>query len=113
MNVGPKGDGSWDERDAGLTRRVGDWLKINGSSIYGAGASGLPIQNWGVTTRRGDTRLEFDYKAHPESKGVASVLAGHLHLDRGTTLCKLTGKGHTGQQYLCPIAIRLVKDSSR
>lgn len=54
MNVGPMGDGRWDERDAGLTRKVGDWLKVNGESIYGAEASDLPLQSWGVTTRKGD-----------------------------------------------------------
>ena len=265
MNVGPKGDGSWDVRDAALTHRIGDWLQENGESIYGAGASGLPLQSWGVTTRKGDllyvhvfdwpedgvltlgglkapikkgwvlsdpkqkvsferlgeldyqihlpavrpdtlntvlalrlgkgpdpdslrlldgnreqvlyafdaqllgkglgygdgkrnrnyvrnwtsekqglqwdfrlneaadfavcldyntvsaedsgtvvlsfgdTQLEIPYTGFPEAKGTASLQAGSIHLEPGQTTCTLSGKGHEGAQYLCPIAVRLVR----
>lgn len=55
MNIGPMGNGQWDERDRQLTRQIGQWLKVNGESIYGAKKSGLPLQTWGVTTLKGDT----------------------------------------------------------
>lgn len=265
MNVGPKGDGSWDERDASLTHRIGDWLHLNGESIYGAGASGLPLQSWGVTTRKGDllyvhvfnwpedgvltlgglkapirqgwllsdpkqrlsferlgesdyqihlpaarpdtlntvlalrlgkgpdpdpirlldesheqilyafdarllgkglgygdgkrdrnyvrnwksdsqglqwdfrlneaadyvvyldyntvsaedggtvilnfgdTQLEIPYNGFPEAKGTTRLQAGQIHLEPGQTTCTLSGKGHEGAQYLCPIAVRLIR----
>ena len=65
MNVGPMGNGRWDEKDIALTRQIGDWLKVNGASIYGAGSSGLPVQNWGVTTRRADTLFVHVFEASP------------------------------------------------
>ena len=52
MNVGPMGNGKWDETDVKIFQSVGDWLKINGEAIYGNGKTGLPIQNWGVTTHK-------------------------------------------------------------
>ena len=54
MNVGPMGNGKWDEKDVQIFKGVGDWLKVNGKAIYGNTKTGLPIQNWGVTTRKGD-----------------------------------------------------------
>lgn len=55
MNVGPMGNGKWDERDIAVFRKVGEWIRKNGSSIYGTGPSGLPVQPWGVTTKKADT----------------------------------------------------------
>lgn len=55
MNVGPRGDGSWDPVDVEIFRGVGRWLEVNGESIYGTVQSGLPQQRWGVTTRKGST----------------------------------------------------------
>jgi alpha-L-fucosidase len=54
MNAGPMGNGKWDQSDVDLFKSVGDWLKIYGEAIYGNVPTGLPVQNWGVTTRRGD-----------------------------------------------------------
>lgn len=55
MNVGPMGNGRWDERDVEIFRGVGKWLEVNGESLYGAVRTDLPQQAWGVTTWRGDT----------------------------------------------------------
>lgn len=55
MNVGPMGDGRWNEKDLNIFHTVGKWLSVNGESIYGAGSDPLPLQPWGVTTMRGDT----------------------------------------------------------
>lgn len=54
MNVGPMGNGKWDETDIAIFRGVGDWLKMNGEAIYGAERTDLPVQHWGVATRKGD-----------------------------------------------------------
>ena len=50
MNVGPMGNGRWDKRDIEVFQGIGQWLKVNGESIYGAQRTNLPIQPWGVTT---------------------------------------------------------------
>lgn len=55
MNVGPMGNGKWDERDVEIFRGVGDWLKVNGEGIYGVERTDLPVQQWGVTAWKGDT----------------------------------------------------------
>ncbi len=55
MNVGPMGNGKWDQRDVDIFLGIGRWMKKNGNSIYGADRSDLPIQSWGVITQKNDT----------------------------------------------------------
>jgi len=54
MNIGPKGDGTFDEKDLHILRGIGKWMDVNGESIYGTAAGPLPLQNWGVSTLKGD-----------------------------------------------------------
>jgi hypothetical protein len=77
MNVGPMGNGKWDEIDVQIFRGVGDWLKVNGEAIYGNDKTGLPIQNWGVTTRKGD-RLYLHVYQYPED---GKLVVGGLSAD--------------------------------
>lgn len=42
-------DGVWDQPEAG------DWLRVNGGSIYNTRGGPLPPRPWGVTTQKGDT----------------------------------------------------------
>ncbi len=55
MNVGPMGNGKWDQRDVDIFLGIGKWMKKNGNSIYGADRTDLPIQSWGVVTAKHDT----------------------------------------------------------
>ncbi|MFL5774109.1 MAG: alpha-L-fucosidase, partial [Flavisolibacter sp.] len=50
MNIGPKGDGSFDDRDVRILNGIGKWMANNGESIYGTSATTLPLQSWGVST---------------------------------------------------------------
>ena len=54
MNIGPKGDGMFDEKDVAILKGIGQWVDKNNESIGNAGASGLPLQNWGVSTLKGN-----------------------------------------------------------
>ena len=54
MNIGPEGDGSFDPRDTTILQGIGRWMQVNGESIYGTSASPLPLQNWGVSTLKGN-----------------------------------------------------------
>ncbi|TZF83098.1 alpha-L-fucosidase [Pedobacter sp. BS3] len=54
LNIGPKGDGEFDSKDTRILDSIGLWMSKNSSSIYGAGKSPLPLQNWGVTTLKGN-----------------------------------------------------------
>ncbi len=50
MNIGPKGDGTFDVKDGAILQGIGKWMQKNGESIYGTTAGRLPLQSWGVTT---------------------------------------------------------------
>lgn len=52
LNVGPTGKGVVPEESASILRQVGDWVRRNGESIYGAGRSPLGLQAWGCSTYR-------------------------------------------------------------
>ncbi|MBO9154867.1 alpha-L-fucosidase [Chitinophaga sp. GCM10012297] len=54
MNIGPMGNGVIDPRDTVILHSVGQWLKTNGPSVYGATASPLPLQYWGEVTKKGN-----------------------------------------------------------
>ncbi|WP_315814687.1 alpha-L-fucosidase [Paraflavitalea speifideaquila] len=56
MNIGPKGDGTLDARDVAILKGIGQWVDKNYESVGGAGISGLPLHNWGVSTRK-DNKL--------------------------------------------------------
>lgn len=51
MNIGPKGNGKIDKKDFDILKGIGNWLTINGESIYGTDKTTLPLQSWGVSTR--------------------------------------------------------------
>jgi alpha-L-fucosidase len=50
MNIGPKGDGTFDEKDVKILQGIGKWMEKNSESIYGTTASPLPYHSWGVST---------------------------------------------------------------
>jgi alpha-L-fucosidase len=52
MNIGPKGDGSFDEKDTRILDEIGAWMKTNSASIIGTKRSVLPIPAWGVITQK-------------------------------------------------------------
>ncbi|HUP10775.1 MAG TPA: alpha-L-fucosidase, partial [Niastella sp.] len=54
MNIGPKGDGTFDNKDQVILKGIGAWLQKNSESIYGSVASALPLQSWGVSTLKGN-----------------------------------------------------------
>lgn len=55
MNIGPMGNGEIDPKDTAILYAIGKWMEMNGESIYGAGRTPLPLQSWGVSTRKGNT----------------------------------------------------------
>ena len=50
MNIGPKGDGEFDDKDLAILNGIGKWMDKSGESIYGSNASPMPLQSWGVST---------------------------------------------------------------
>ena len=96
MNVGPMGDGKWDEKDVQIFRGIGQWLKVNGEAIYGNEKTGLPVQNWGVTTRKGNNIYLHIYKYPKDSKLIvgglsADVAKAYMLAGKNSVTCEKTG----------------------
>lgn len=55
INIGPTGTGEWDPKSESILLEVGDWLCINGDSIYGAGTAPTARPSWERCTLKGNT----------------------------------------------------------
>jgi len=90
------GNGKWDEIDVNIFRGVGDWLKVNGEAIYGNAATGLPIQNWGVTTRKGDHLFLHIYQWPNDGRLVvgglsADIAKAYFVANKNAVICEKMG----------------------
>lgn len=54
LNVGPQPNGELPAVAIERMKEMGQWLRVNGETIYGTTAGDLPAQEWGVTTRKDD-----------------------------------------------------------
>ena len=100
LNIGPRPDGTLPDEALERLEYMGRWLERNGGSIYATKAGMVPEQDWGVSTRRGDSlfvhvldgklsEVVFDLKAdvlsasvYPEGTPVAfSAEKGKLRLE--------------------------------
>ena len=55
LNVGPTARGEIPAASVERLEAVGKWMRANGESVYGCGASDLPKPDWGRFTRKGGT----------------------------------------------------------
>jgi alpha-L-fucosidase len=98
MNIGPKGDGSFDSKDLNILKGIGTWLRENGESIYGTSASPLPYHSWGVSTvKKNKLYLHvFDWPIDGKLylSGFAQISNGYLLADPSKKLeIKLSPSG--------------------
>ena len=62
LNVGPTAEGLFPQESIDRLREIGQWMKINGESIYGTQASPFARLDWGRCTQKkttSGTRLFF------------------------------------------------------
>lgn len=52
INFGPKGDGTFRDKEIVNAREVGDWMKVNGEAIYDCGYADWQKQDWGYYTKQ-------------------------------------------------------------
>ncbi|MEO7983896.1 MAG: alpha-L-fucosidase, partial [Bacteroidota bacterium] len=70
LNIGPKADGTFPQESIDRLKTIGEWMKINGESIYGTTASPFAHIPWGRITQKKigeNTRLYlhvFDWPAN-------------------------------------------------
>ena len=55
LNVGPMPDGTIQPEFVDTLKEIGDWMKINGQSIYGTRGNVIKRQDWGVVTAKDKT----------------------------------------------------------
>ncbi|MDP4284437.1 MAG: alpha-L-fucosidase [Bacteroidota bacterium] len=54
LNVSPDGEGTLPTEQTETLKKIGDWIRVNGKAIYGAGPSPVVAPNLGMTSRVGD-----------------------------------------------------------
>ena len=77
LNVGPTAEGLFPPESVERLRAIGEWMKVNGESIYGTGASPFKQLPWGRCTQKaveGGTRLYLHVFTWPANKKL--VLPG-------------------------------------
>jgi alpha-L-fucosidase len=62
LNVGPKADGSFPVASVRLLGEIGNWMKVNGESIYGTQSANIAQPSWGrITRKKGNNGSESLY----------------------------------------------------
>lgn len=78
MNVGPMGNGEWDNQDVEIFKGVGNWLKIQGEAIYGNEKTDIPVPQWGVTTQKNEIIYAHVYDWPVDGKLVVGGLTSEI-----------------------------------
>ena len=74
MNLGPTELGTIEQADLDILSGIGNWLKLNGDSIYGTTRSPLPVQTFGETTLKGN--ILYAHIFEPKSNSI--ILSGMI-----------------------------------
>lgn len=84
LNVGPNAQGEIPLQSRQLLLEMGDWLDVNGESIYGCKSSEFEKPEWGRFTQKGDTLY-----AHVLSQSVGQIcLPGLKNRVKSATLLR-------------------------
>ncbi len=77
LNIGPKADGTFPEASVERLRGIGDWMSVNGESIYGTQAA-LFLPKWGRVTRKEGTVYLHVFNWPNDGKLTVPALANPL-----------------------------------
>ena len=109
INVGPRPDGCLPVEAVERQHDLGEWMRVNGESIYGTRGGIIPPHDWGVTTQCGKTlyvhilNLKDDALYLPlNNKQVKQV---RLFRDKSSLRYTATGNGITIQLPDVPVAV--------
>lgn len=74
LNIGPQPNGELPAQSLARLRDMGEWLGVNGETIYGTQGSPFPEQSWGTATVKGDR--VFLHVMTPDTREIDVPLAG-------------------------------------
>jgi alpha-L-fucosidase len=75
MNIGPMGNGKFDQKDINILNGISTWWKVNGeSSIRGTKRTPLAVHSWGESTVKGDTVFLHVFKWPSDKKIIVGGL---------------------------------------
>jgi alpha-L-fucosidase len=98
LNVGPQPNGKIPATALDRLREIGEWTSRYGETIYGTVAGDIPVQEWGVTTRKGNRLFLhiFDHKEKSLTLPLQSKVKKAFIYDTKQTLnTKRTEEGVT------------------
>lgn len=78
LNVGPRPDGSIDDPELRILGEMGEWLRVNGESLFGAGYAGIPKPEWGYYTRRDEVVYAHALEPQIGPLGLVGLDAGRI-----------------------------------
>ena len=112
INVGPRPDGCLPDEAVERLRLLGEWMRVNGESIYGTRGGIIPPHDWGVTTQRGNTlyvhilNLKDDALYLPLSS--SNVKQVRTFADKARLHYTATGRGITIQLPAVPTGLDMI-----
>lgn len=68
LNIGPDAKGEMTRESLVILDEVGEWMRLNGDSIYSCGSSMLPKPEWGRYTQKGNKLY-----AHVYDRGIGPI----------------------------------------
>ena len=88
VNVGPDAQGTIPQQSVEILREVGEWMSVNGESIYGCGKSTLSKPDWGYFTKKDN--LLYAHWTNP--------VIGHINIKNFTNEVEKVIVLHTGEE---------------
>lgn len=111
LNIGPKADGTFPQESIERLKAIGEWMRVNGESVYGTSASPFEHIQWGRVTQKksGNKTLlylhVFDWPADNmlQLSGMANIPQSVYFLS-GKEKMIFTAKENTISIQLPPVA---------
>lgn len=76
LNIGPQPNGELPAASLTRLKEIGEWMKVNGETIYGVTAGDFPEQSWGTSTRKGDKLYVHVFR--PEGNELVIPVTGKV-----------------------------------